>query len=58
MKEFRALFNVNNQREYLKVNADTKEEAKKIALSTYQDYKRDGFIKDYEFVHIWEMEDL
>lgn len=58
MKKFVALFNVNGEREYFRVFADTNEEAKKIALSTYENYKRDGFIKDYEFVYVWEMEDL
>lgn len=58
MKKFVALFNVNHKREYFKCFADTKEQAKKIALSTYVNYKRDEFIKDYEFVHIWEMEDI
>lgn len=58
MKKFVALFNVNHQREYLKVNAETKQEAEKIALSTYKDYKREGLIKNYEFVYIWELEEL
>lgn len=58
MKKFVALFNVNHQREYLKVNAETKQEAEKIALLTYKDYKQEGLIKNYEFVYIWELEEL
>lgn len=56
MKKFVAMFAVECEREYLRLFAETKEEAEKIAISTYEDYKRDGFIKDYVFVYIREME--
>lgn len=54
MKKFVSLFAVNHNWEYFRCYADTKEKAQKMAISVYEDYVHDGFIKSYDYIKTWE----
>lgn len=55
MKNFDTLFRADEKWEHLKVEAKNKKEAIALAISTYEGFKKSGFIKDYRFMSAWEV---
>lgn len=55
MKKFNTLFRADDKWENLSICAKTKKEAKKLAVSTYEEFKKCGFIKNYGFISVWEI---
>lgn len=55
MKTFDTLFRSDGNWEHLSVCANTKKEAITLAISTYEGFKKNGYIKDYKYISAWEV---